>query len=164
MSIVPNSGRSAMMPSMLRNLLFWVLMILLALVLWQMVSTGGHSNQGATSLNYSTFMNQVDANNVQTADVAVMQNTADISGKFKQDSGSYRTTIPRDTLPNLLTKLRQQGTDVQVTEGAARSNWVNFLVGVAPVILLVGVWIFMMRIRMKQNTNPPNQPTAGAIG
>lgn len=164
MSIVPQSGRSAGLAPAVRNVMFWILMILLAVVLWQMVSKGRHSDQGSMAVSYSSFMNQVDGNNVQTANVAVMQNTADVSGALKQGAGTYRTTIPRDSLPNLLVKLRQEGTEVHVTEGAHESTWVNFLVGVAPIILLVGLWIFMMRMRMKQSPNPPNQPTPGALG
>lgn len=163
MSIVPNSGRNSMMPSAVRNLLFWILMILLAVVLWQMVSKGGHSDQGSAALSYSSFMNQVDGNNVQRANVQVMQNTADVSGTLKQGASGYRTTIPRDTLPDLLAKLRQQATDVHVTEGSSQT-WVNFLADVVPVILLVGAWILMMRMRTRQNPNPPNQLTPGALG
>jgi len=161
MSIVPQAGRNSM-PSMVRNLLFWTLMVFLAVVLWQMMSKGGRSGQGS-ELTYSDFMNQVDANNIQSANFAVMQNTADVSGKLKQPSSDYRSTVPRDTLSALLSKLRQDGTGVQVSENS-RGNTMNFLVGIAPIILLVGLWIFMMRMRMKQNSSRPNQPTPGALG
>lgn len=160
MSIVPNSGRNSMMPSAVRNLLFWFLMILLAVVLWQMVSK--NPSDQSSKLSYSDFMNQVDGNNVQTANVGVAQTTADVSGKLKQPAATYRSTVPRDTLTTLLDKLRQDGVDVQVSE--EKNSAANFIIGIAPIILLVGLWLFMMRMRMRQNSNPPNQPTPGALG
>jgi len=164
MPFVPYRRGNANSASVVRNLLFWVLMVFLAIVLWQMTSKGGRPAQGSP-LSYSDFMNQVDASNIRTATLAVMQNTADVSGELKQPVSDYRSTVPRDTLPALLSKLRQQGADVQVKEGAASGNWINFLVGVAPIILLVALWIFMMRqMQSKKDKNEPGQPSAGAIG
>lgn len=161
MSIVPQSGRSAGLSSPVRTFMFWILMVLLAVVLWQMVSKNGPSNQGS-KLSYSDFMNQVDQNNIQTAAVGVAQTTADVSGKLKQPAATYRSTVPRDTLTALLDKLRQDGVDVQVSE--EKTGATNLIIGIAPIILLIGLWIFMMRMRMRQNPNPPNQPTPGALG
>ena len=160
MSIVPNSGRNLTMPSAVRTLLFWVLMVLLAVFLWQMVSK--NPSDQSSKLSYSDFMNQVDHNNIQSAAVGVAQTTADVSGKLKQPAATYRSTVPRDTLTALLDKLRQDGVDVQVSE--EKTGAANFIIGIAPIILLVGLWIFMMRMRMKQSPNPPNQPTSGALG
>jgi cell division protease FtsH len=162
MTFVPHSrGNTAGLLSPVRTLLFWVLMVLLAVFLWQMVSKNGPSDQGS-KLSYSDFMNQVDANNVQTANVGVAQTTADVSGKLRQPEVTYRSTIPRDTLTALLDKLRKAGVDVQVSQ--EKTGAANFVIGIAPIILLVGLWLFMMRMRMKQGSNPPNQPTPGALG
>lgn len=159
MSFAPQSRGVVGGPAALwRTLMFWALLLLLAVVLWQMSST---SRNGQT-LSYSSFMGQVDARNVETANVGVAQTTADISGKLKQPEVTYRSTVPRDTLTILLDKLRQEGVDVQVSE--AKTGATNFIIGIAPIILLVGLWIFMMRIRMKRNSNPPTQPTPGALG
>lgn len=162
MSIVPYAGRNSMMPSMVRNLLFWTLMILLAIVLWQMVSKGGRSARGS-ELTYSGFMNEVDANNLQTANVGVAQTTVDVSGKLKQPALTYQATVPRDILTNLLDKLRQEGVDVQVSDNS-RGSTRNFLVRIAPIVVLVGAWLVMMLVRMKQNSGPPNHPPSGALG
>lgn len=155
------------MNTTVRNMIFWVLMILLALVLWQMVSKGGSKPSQFPALAYSDFMVQVDARNVQTAKVVISQNTADISGTLKQPATDYRTTVLRDTLTALMGTLRQQGANVQVSEGGSFSP-MNFVVGIAPIIILVGFWIFMMRknqqIRSKRDSASPNQPSPGALG
>jgi ATP-dependent Zn protease len=132
--------------------------ILLAVVLWQMSSNYRHSQP----LSYSSFVSEVDAGNVETANVGVAQTTADISGKLKQPAGIYRSTVPRDSLATVLDKLRQEGVDVQVSQ--EKTGAFNFIIGIAPIILLVGLWIFIMRMRMKQNSNSRKQPTPGALG
>ncbi len=165
MTFVPQRRSAGGMNPAVRNILFWTLMVLLAVFLWQMVSKKPAPDQG-TELSYSDFMNQVDGRNVQTANITVMQNTADVAGRLKNPSTDYRSTVPRDTLPRLLDNLRQQGTSVQVSEGVAtRASGANWIIDAAPILLLIGVWIFMVgRSRAPRNPSPPNPSSPGAIG
>jgi ATP-dependent Zn protease len=165
MSIMPNDRRGTGMNTVVRTMIFWSLMVLLAVVLWQMVSNGGSKPSQAPALAYSGFMAQVDARNVQTAKVVISQNTADLSGSLKQPANEYRTTVPRDTLTALMDKLREQGTSVQVSEGASSAR-INFVLGILPILLLVGFWIYMMRMRQARakRDSLPNQPSPGALG
>jgi ATP-dependent Zn protease len=159
MSIVPQARGESIMPWSVRNVLFWSLMVALAIVLWQM-SSRGVSGRSVPVISYSAFMDDVSAGSVGTANVKIAQSTADISGDLKAPEGAYRTTVPRDTLSALLDTLRSKGVIVQVSDASQG----NFFLGVAPILLLVGFWIYMMRWQMRKRTNPDQQnPTPGAV-
>ena len=152
------------MPLAARNVLLWFLMVLLAVVLWQMASRSG-GRSAATSLSYSDFLNQVNAGNVETATVAIAQNTADIAGELKTLPHDYRTTVPSDTLTALLDTMRSKGASVQVSD-AKESTGKNFVLGIAPIVVLIGFWLYMMRMQMRsrEKKNPPAGTPPGALG
>jgi ATP-dependent Zn protease len=52
--------------------------------------------------------------------------------------------------------LRKKGAAVTFVEGT-RGGWINFTATFGPIILLVGFWIFMMKVQMqkKKDSNPP---------
>ena len=161
MSVMPNTGASSGMPLMVRTLMFWTLMIFLAIVLWQMSSRSGASKSAALSLSYSDFMAQVEAKNLQTARFVLSQNTAEVTGNLKQPAGRYETNVPRDSAASLMNTLRAEGTQVEVAEAA---SMVSYVVDVLPVLLLIGFWIYMSRSRMKRDRTGPNQSSPGALG
>jgi cell division protease FtsH len=129
--------------NVVRTLLFWFLMILLAFVLFKMTS---QSNGGPTSreLNYSDFMQQVDKNNVAEGKFVMSQNTADFHGQLRSPAERIRATVPRDDFSVLTARLRQQGARIEIAE-SRRSDWKTSVANFAPLILLVGFWIFMMK-------------------
>jgi cell division protease FtsH len=163
MSFVPTSRAVGGLPPGIRHLLFWTLMIFLALVLWNMQAKNPASNGSVPVLAYSDFLSQVTAKNVETANVTISTNTVAIAGKLKQPANDYKTTAPRDSVTPLIDQLRQGGATVEVSEGR-NSTPANLLVGIAPILLLVALWIFMMRQQAKRAQAPPNQPTPGALG
>jgi cell division protease FtsH len=126
-----------------RTLFFWLLMILLALVLFKMTS---QSNGGGTSreLNYSDFMQQVDKNNVAEGKFFMSQNTARFDGLLRSPAERIRATIPRDDFSTLTGRLRQQGARIEIAE-SQRSDWKTSVANFAPLILLAVFWIFMMK-------------------
>jgi cell division protease FtsH len=160
MSFMPNQSRATGMNSAVRNLLFWTLMILLAVVLWQMLS---HKGQGpkASQLSYSDFMKQVDAKNLESAKFTLSQNTADVSGYLKNPMLGFETTVPANTATDLMNRLRADDVDVQVAQGTTSGN---FIMGALPVVFLVGVWIYIMRQRTKGQSNANPDPSTGALG
>ena len=126
-----------------RTLLFWLLMILLAFVLFKMSS---RSNSVPTSreLNYSDFMKQVDKSNVAEGKFFMSQNTADFHGQLRNPAERIRTTVPRDDFSALTDRLRRQGARIEIAE-SRRSDWKTSVTNVAPLILLAAFWVFMMK-------------------
>lgn len=161
MSIMPNAGSRSGMPQTVRNLMFWMLMILLAVMLWQMASRNGNSNTATRTFSYSDFMAQVDAKNVQAARFALSQNTAEVTGNLKQPAEHYTTNVPKDSATSLMNTLRSEGTEVEVAE---RSTTASRLVDFAPIVILIVVWIYMSQTRRRRDAGPPNQASPGALG
>jgi ATP-dependent Zn protease len=126
-----------------RTLLFWLLMILLAFVLFKMSS---RSNSVPTSreLNYSDFMKQVDKSNVAEGKFFMSQNTADFHGQLRNPTERIRTTVPRDDFSTLTDRLRQQGARIEIAE-SRKSDWKTSVANLAPLILVAAFWVFMMK-------------------
>jgi len=146
-----------------RTVLFWVMMIALAVVLWQMASKP-NGQKSVSAMSYSDFMNQVDKNNVGSAKLLVSQSTAQIQGQLCTPGQNFSVTIPKEVIPDLTERLRKQGATVEVEE-IKDTKLTNLLVNFSPILLIVGIWIFMMRqMRAGRKQSPPGNPSSGPIG
>ena len=125
------------MNSAVKNIIFWVVMVVTALLIWAVVrsSTGEH----VSNYTFTQFVNQVDGGNVQQVTIA----GTDVTGVLKKDNAKFKTTIPSN-YPDLYKDLLSK--DVKVTvKSESSSSWVTWLANGLPLILLIGLWIFFMR-------------------
>jgi cell division protease FtsH len=166
-SFVPAQRRFGSPVSAYRTVLFWLMMIALAFVLWQMSSKSESQSSGQNaqhSISYSDFMNDVDQNNVATVKLLLSQNTAEIHGTLRQPTGAFSVTIPKEVIPELTDRLRKQNVAIEVSE-IKEANWLNLVMTVAPILIIVGFWIFMMRNRQGGQSQPAGSPpSSGPIG
>ncbi|HEV3254978.1 MAG TPA: ATP-dependent zinc metalloprotease FtsH [Candidatus Acidoferrales bacterium] len=133
------------MNSTVRTILFWLLMILLAVVLWKMASSGGQSAREIEP-TYTDFLDQVAKGNVSEVTVYLSQVSAEVQGEYRQPSGQkFRgVTVPLTTLSDLTKQFQEKNVRINVKE-VKSPDWVTFLLNAAPLVLLVAFWIFMMR-------------------
>lgn len=96
-------------------------------------------------LTYSQFLKEVEANNI--ASVTMMGKT--ISGRFA--SGKEFTTYSPDD-PEMINILRGKNIEINAKPPVQPSWWISLLSSIFPVVLIIGVWIFMLR-RMQGGTN-----------
>ncbi|MGD0905972.1 MAG: ATP-dependent zinc metalloprotease FtsH, partial [Candidatus Acidiferrales bacterium] len=68
----------------------------------------------------------------------------EVEGEWREPSKKFRTTIFRESAPDLTKTLRDKQVLINVKE-VNRADWVTFLVNGLPIFLLVAFWIFMMR-------------------
>jgi cell division protease FtsH len=130
--------------STVRTILFWLLMIVLAVFLWKMASTGGQSAREQEP-SYTDFQHQVQQGNVSEVTIYLSQISAEIQGEFREPSATkFRVTVPQAVLSDLTKELQDKGVRVNVKE-VRNNDWVTFMLNAAPLILLVAFWIFMMR-------------------
>lgn len=161
MSFAPNPRSSSGMTPVVRTVLFWVLMMALAVILWQMSSTKPRDSDSNQQISYSDFMQDLDKNKIATATFGLSQSTAEVRGALRDPVEGYRTTVPRESVSDLSERLRKQGVNVNVSE-SPNQTWKTYLANIAPLLLLVGFWIFVMqRMRGRQTprtdaTPPPN--------
>ena len=129
--------------STLKTVMFWLFIIMLAVLLWTLVSKSGQSAREEEP-SYSEFMAQVDRGNVKEVTLYLSPNSYDVEGEWREPSKKFRTTIFKESAPDLAKTLRDKQVLINVKE-VNRADWVTFLLNAAPLLLLVAFWIFMMR-------------------
>jgi cell division protease FtsH len=121
-----------------RNIALWVVVALFLVVLFNVFQPSSNSTT-ATPVAYSSFLDEV--NNSQVQDVTITGH--DITGTTK-DGKTFETYTPDD--PNLVTKLVNAGVHVEAKPVGDNMNPIlKVLISWAPMLLLIGVWIFFMR-------------------
>jgi cell division protease FtsH len=129
--------------STLKTVMFWLFIIMLAVLLWTLVSKSGQSAREEEP-SYSEFMAQVDRGNVKDVVMYLSPTSYEIEGEWREPSKKFRTTIFKESAPDLAKTLRDKQVLITVKE-VNRADWVTFLLNAAPLFLLVAFWIFMMR-------------------
>jgi cell division protease FtsH len=127
------------MNSTMKGFLFWMSMLILAVVLWQFTSNFG---QGNTIIGITEFMGRVTKQ--QFGKVELIGNELrgyplpdDVAGKVVQ---SY---LPPD-YPDFYKDLKTANIEV-IARKEATNSWGQFLFLWAPILLMIGFWVFMTR-------------------
>jgi cell division protease FtsH len=123
--------------SNIKTAIFWVVLICVAILLWQVVRTGKGPRQ--TTINFSQFLSDVDEGKVKQ----VTFRGTDVQGDYKDVNAGFKTQVPIN-YPDIYKKLEDKKV-VMVFEEANSGNWISLLVNASPFILLLAFWIFMMR-------------------
>ena len=67
----------------------------------------------------------------------------DVTGTFKKDNSHFRTTIPSN-YPDLYKTLQDKNVNTIIKDNSG-SSWMTWLANGLPLILILGIWIFIMR-------------------
>ena len=125
------------MNSTVKTVVFWLVIVLSAFLLWQVVKAGG-AGQKEKEVNFSTFMSDVDAGKVSEVTI----NLQEVHGKTS-DGSTFHTTVPTN-YPDMIKLLRDKGVTINVRD-ASSGSWPSWLLNLAPLILLAALWFFMIR-------------------
>jgi cell division protease FtsH len=121
-----------------RNIALWVVVALFLVVLFNVFQPSSSANN-ATPVAYSSFLDEV--NNGQVQDVTITGH--DVTGTTK-DGKTFETYTPDD--PTLVSKLIAANVHVDAKpQGDNMNPFLKVLISWAPMLLLIGVWIFFMR-------------------
>ncbi|WP_425988837.1 ATP-dependent zinc metalloprotease FtsH [Brevundimonas sp. TWP2-3-2] len=133
----------------LRNLAIWGVIILGLLAVYAAISQNGGATMpgqapGAQAqgrpdpITYSELVTAVEGRQIKDVSVRGDQ----VTGTYRNDT-RFVTTTP---YPNegLVEAIRASGAEVDV-KTTRQSWWQGLLIGLLPILLLVGVWIFFMR-------------------
>jgi cell division protease FtsH len=121
--------------STLKSLLFWLVLFVVAVVIWNVSTKLQPHNRPAP---FTEFLSWVDNNQVATVDISGQ----DISGTTK--GNAKFTTYAPVGFDGLVNKLYEHGVVVNA-KAEAQSPWTSILYTWAPVLLMIGFWIFFMR-------------------
>ena len=123
------------MNSTLRSLVFWMVLVVVVFLIWN-VST--QFQTADDSVAFSDFLRQVDGGEVQSVELTGNEVTGVRAG-----GGRFRTYAPPQ-YEGLVNRLVDR--DVAITaKEASTSPWATLLYSWAPILLIIGFWIFFMR-------------------
>jgi len=118
-----------------RSLMFWMVLVVVVAVIWNVSS---QFRMGDNAVDFSEFIRWVDTGQV---------NRVEISGNEifgTSTSGELFRTYAPPQYEGLANKLIDQNVVVQAREATA-SPWVTLLYSWAPILLIIGFWVFFMR-------------------
>ncbi|MBB4210670.1 membrane protease FtsH catalytic subunit [Rhodothalassium salexigens DSM 2132] len=118
-----------------RNLLLWLVVILLLAALFNLMQGPGGNSQ---SVAYSEFMRRVENGAVAQVELQGQK----IEGVL--NTGERFSTFIPPSDPDLMPVLRDNGVTVQV-QPQDNNLLLNTLLAWFPMLLLIGVWVFFMR-------------------
>jgi cell division protease FtsH len=121
--------------STIRSLAFWLFAAVVAVAVWNFST---QYQTSAKPLSFSEFMASVDAGQVEKVTITGY----DITGTTKSND-SFRTYAPPQ-YEGLANKLIERSVVVSAREPAA-SPWAAILYTWAPILLMIGFWLFFMR-------------------
>jgi cell division protease FtsH len=124
--------------STVKTVLFWVVILVSAFLLWQVVRTGT-SGQKEKEINFSQFMTDVNQGNVRDVRIIGME----VRGKYKNDNSLFHTTVPPN-YPDMYKTLYDKGVVIDVKD-ISNGTWPSWILNLAPLVLLAALWFFMIR-------------------
>jgi len=124
--------------STVKTVVFWLVIVLSGVLLWQVVKAGGGGTK-EKEINFSEFMSQVDQGNVQ--DVTITG--TEVHGKFRNEKTPFHTTVPAN-YPDMYKTLQQKGVNITVKD-VQSGSWPTWLLNLAPLVLLGALWFIMIR-------------------
>ena len=127
------------MNSTVKTVVFWLVILLSAFLLWQVVKAGS-SGQKEKEVNFSQFMTDVDQGQVKEVTITGME----VHGKYQSDNATFHTTVPAN-YPDMIKTLREKGVNISIRDNS-NGGWTFQLLGTwAPLIVLAALWFFMIR-------------------
>ena len=128
------------MNSTLKSLLFWMVLVVILALIWQFSS----QLQGAgKEISFSEFLTDVQVTK-NVSDVTFLG--SDITGNYTQAADNAKTF--HTYMPPSYTGLANLLLDNHVVVNAKRETagtWTTILLSWAPIVLMVGFWVFIMR-------------------
>ena len=123
-----------------RNIALWAIIAVLLVALFSMFQTQSDRVSSA-EIPYSDFIKAVDGGRVRQ--VEFTGNRA--RGVYSDTNAVFQTYAPQVD-DGLMTKLQSKNVTVMVRpEADSSSGLFGFLINLLPILLIIGVWLFLMR-------------------
>jgi cell division protease FtsH len=138
--------------------LFWLVIGVSALLLWQVVKTG-NTAQAVPEISYSDFSARVASGQVSKVTIA-----GSVVRGYDAKGGSFRVIVPSNQSA-VLEALQQHGVEIWFRE-TTEQGWPSWILNLAPLVLLGALWFFMIRQMQRRRSagdgpssyTPPQEP------
>ncbi|KAF0173877.1 MAG: ATP-dependent zinc metalloprotease FtsH [Hyphomonadaceae bacterium] len=125
----------------IRNLLIWGAIALLLVVMFQMVSAPNPARD-AQELSYSQLLDQAKAKRFKSG---VAKDNSIIVKTVDSPAHTVVAYVPPGSMPDAVKELDAAGVDVRGEQLQRGPGIGDILLGVLPMLLLIGAWFFFMR-------------------
>ncbi|HEX5473575.1 MAG TPA: ATP-dependent zinc metalloprotease FtsH [Vicinamibacterales bacterium] len=129
------------MNSTLKSLLFWMVLIVVGVLIWQF-STSFQRTE--TPIPFTTFLKHVDDQQVVSVTITGNEITGVLSTSAGTDGNAKFRTYAPSQYEGLGNKLAEKGVAISA-KPETTSPWANLLYSWAPILLMIGFWLFIMR-------------------
>ena len=136
---MPHAGKEVALSPFYQKLALWLVFGLIFVFMWSYFSKTGQSMR---EIAYSDFLERVEQGHVRGIRIEGEKITGEYVGG-EGASGRFKTYMPRDT--DLIRLLREKHVSIKVDLPEKNSYIMQFLLSWAPVLLLIGLWVFFMR-------------------
>ena len=127
------------MNSTVKQVVFWLVIVLSGVLLWQVVTKSG-SGVKEHEINFTDFTKAVNDGRVNTVTIL----GSEVRGTYRDDpKATFHTTIPAN-YPDTIKQLQEKGVNITVKDTSG-SGYGTLLLNFAPILLLVALWFFMIR-------------------
>ena len=125
------------MNSTLKSLLFWMVLVVVGVLIWNFSTNFQGKDQ---PVSFSHFISMVDAGEVES--VTIKGN--EITGVAKTSPNERFRTYAPTQYEGLGNKLLERNVHLKADPESA-SPWATLLYAWAPILLMIGFWVFIMR-------------------
>jgi cell division protease FtsH len=126
--------------STVKTALLWVVIIVLVFLLWSLFQ---NTKGGSEAIAFSQFLDRVNAGVVESVTIRGDDVHGETKATIPGGKKEFHTTAPTN-YPAMIDLLRAKSVKVEV-EHAADTPFITALITWAPILFLVGLWIFFMR-------------------
>jgi cell division protease FtsH len=126
--------------STLKSLLFWMVLVVVGVLIWNFSNT--FTGKSENALPFSQFMQHVEDGQVQSVVMVGHEITGQMNNTATGTSEKFRTYAP--DYDGLANKLHEKKIAIQA-KPETTSPWATLLYSWAPILLMIGFWIFIMR-------------------
>ena len=147
--------------SITKTILFWISIAFLGVMLWKLVSSNNQVSREQRP-SYNEFVARLEAGDVRSATIYPSSSSYELVGEYNRPPRTrFRLTILKDAAPDLTKSMAEKGVLVYTAE-ARTGDWTLILLNAAPLILLVGFCLFLMRQMRKGITRTSAAPSTAS--
>jgi cell division protease FtsH len=127
--------------STLKSLLFWMVLIVVGVMIWQFSTT---FQRAEASMAFSTFLENVEKGHVRSVTITGNEIAGELNTSLNGEGGvKFRTYAPTQ-YEGLVNRLQDQKILI-IAKPETTSPWATLLYSWAPILLMIGFWLFIMR-------------------
>ena len=126
------------MNSTVKQVVFWLVIILSGILLWQVVRVNGPGVK-ERDINFSQFISDVNQGKVQDVSIS----GSEVHGHYNDGKNTFHTTVPAN-YPDMYKMLQDKNVSMSIKDTSGGS-YGAILINLAPLILLGALWFIMIR-------------------